>query len=69
MFCLKFCMFEDGYICNVVYEADFDISLVITQYHLTYLQNVVWFIFADMLKFHCQPRQTEKIYKNLFHSS
>ena len=53
-------MFEDGYICNVVYEADFDISLVITQYHLTYLQNVVWFIFADMLKFHDQPRQTEK---------
>ena len=33
MFWLKFCMFEDGYIWNVVYEADFDISLVITQYY------------------------------------
>ena len=28
MFWLKFCMFEDGHIWNVVYEADFDISLI-----------------------------------------
>ena len=28
MFWLKFCMFEDGYIWNVVYEADFDMSLI-----------------------------------------
>ena len=34
-------MFEDGYICNVVYEAGFDISLIITQYYPIYLQNVV----------------------------
>ena len=69
MFWLKFCIFEGGYIWNVVYEADFDVSLIITQYYLIYLQNVVWFIFVDMLKFHGQPCQTEKIYENLFHSS
>ena len=62
-------MFEDGYIWDVVYEADFDISLIITQDYFIYLQNVVWFIFIDMLKFQGQPSQTEKIYKNLFHSS
>ena len=41
MFWLKFGMFEDGYVWNVVYEADFDISLIITKYYLIYLQNVV----------------------------
>ena len=55
-------MFENEYIWNVVYEADFDISLIITQYYPIYLQNVAQFIFLDMLKFHSQPRQTEKIY-------
>ena len=69
MFWLKFCIFEGGYIWNVVYEADFDVSLIITQYYLIYLQNEVWFIFVDMLKFHGQSRQIEKIYNNLFHSS
>ena len=34
-------MFEDGYIWDVVYEADFDISLIITQDYFIYLQNVV----------------------------
>ena len=51
------------------YMNEILISLIITQYYLIYLQNVVWFIFVDMLKFHGQPRQTEKIYNNLFHSS
>ena len=41
MFWLKFFMFEDGYIWDVVYEADFDISLIITQDYFIYLQNVV----------------------------
>ena len=30
---LKFCMFKNEYICNVVYEADFDIFLKIAQYY------------------------------------
>ena len=51
------------------YMNEILISLIITQYYLIYLQNVVWFIFVDMLKFHGQPCQTEKIYENLFHSS
>ena len=33
-------MFEDEYIWNVAYEADVDISLIITQYYRIYLQNV-----------------------------
>ena len=33
-------MFENEYIWNVVYEADFDISLIITQYYPICLQNV-----------------------------
>ena len=41
MFWLKFFMFEDGYIWDVVCEADFDISLIITQDYFIYLQNVV----------------------------
>ena len=53
-------MFEDEYSWNVVYETDFDISLIITQYYPIYLQNVAQFIFVDMLKFHGQPRKTEK---------
>ena len=62
MLWLKIGMSEDGYGWNVVYEADFDISLIITKYYLIYLQNVVQFIFVDMLKFHSQPRQTEEKY-------
>ena len=53
-------MFEDEYIWNVVYEADFDLSLIKTQNCCIYLQNVAQFIFVDMLKFHGQTRQTEK---------
>ena len=41
MLWLKIGMSEDGYGWNVVYEADFDISLIITKYYLIYLQNVV----------------------------
>ena len=53
-------MLEDEYIWNVVYEADFDLSLIKTQNYCIYLQNMAQFIFVDMLKFHGQTRQTEK---------
>ena len=59
-------MFEDEYIWNVVQDANFDTSLRITRYHPIYLQNVVQFIFVDMLKFHCQPCQNEKNIKICF---
>ena len=37
-------MFQDEYIWNVVYEANFDIFLKVTQYYHLLVQNVGFYI-------------------------
>ena len=45
---LIFCLFEDEYIWNVTYEANFDIFLEVTQYYHLLVQNLGFYSEFDI---------------------